>query len=143
MADNDIPNLSGSWYGNYYYASSSTAYGFEVVFIENGGHVSGNILDLGVKGEANVSGTFSYPTLCFTKIYYSKASSPVIYEGTMSSDGKTLTGKWEIPPMAKGGWMAWRVEEKEEFDQTDTETDKDLEAEEETPKVQVATAAGR
>lgn len=143
MAGNDIPNLSGNWYGNYYYANSETAYGFETVFIEEGGHVTGNILDLGVKGEANVTGTFSYPRLSFTKIYYSKASNPVKYEGTMSSDGKTLSGKWEIPPMAKGGWMAWRVEEKEDLDSLDTETDSDLEAEEKEAQVQVATASRR
>jgi hypothetical protein len=129
MAENAMPRLSGSWYGNYYYASGKTAHGFEAIFSENNGAVAGNILDLGVGSEASVSGTFSYPLLQFRKTYYKTAKAPVDYEGTMSGDGKTLTGKWKIPPAAKGSWIAWRIEEKESVDEilTDEAMDKEKE----------------
>src|SRR5271167_4205688 len=111
MANETKHLLSGCWYGNYYYASAGDKpYGFEAVFIENAGAVSGNILDLGVHGEAGVTGTFTYPEVHFSKVYYKGGRSSVVYEGTMSEDGKMLSGDWQIPPLARGSWMAWRVE---------------------------------
>ncbi len=124
-------SLSGCWYGNYYYASAGDKpYAFETVFIESEGSVTGNILDLGVHGEAGVTGSFTYPTLSFTKVYYKGGRSNVVYDGTMSEDGKSLSGHWQIPPLARGSWMAWRVEEKDNFDEvtTDTECDAEIEA---------------
>jgi hypothetical protein len=137
MTDNTTPQLSGSWYGNYYYASGTTPYGFEAVFIERNGAVEGNILDLGISGEASISGTFTYPRLQFRKTYYKLAKNPVDYEGTMSSDGKTLTGNWKIPPSAKGTWIAWRIEEKEMADET--LTDEELEKPKEKTLVSTGT----
>ena len=130
-------DLSGSWFGNYYYASGSTPFAFEAVFLQMGSSVTGNILDLGRLGEATVAGTFSPPKLKFTKMYYKGGHSQVTYRGTISEDGKTLSGSWEIVPIARGSWIAWRVEEKDEFEQLETEVESQKEKEE-APLVEAA-----
>jgi hypothetical protein len=61
-------SVAGNWLGNYYYNSSAQAFGFEAVFIESGGAIQGSILDDGYLGEAQVSGTFTAPSLAFTKV---------------------------------------------------------------------------
>lgn len=106
-------NVSGSWLGNYYYAIDSQPYGFEAVFVEQDGKVVGSILDDGKIGEAKVSGSFADPILTFTKIYNNPAHAPVRYEGTISDEGKRLTGTWQIMGEMHGSWMAWRQEEEE------------------------------
>jgi hypothetical protein len=59
------------------------------------------------------------PKLEFKKVYYKGGHSAVLYQGTMGSDGKTISGSWEIAPVSRGTWIAWRVEEKEELDELD------------------------
>jgi hypothetical protein len=138
MANETNHSLNGCWYGNYYYASAGDKpYGFEAVFIENAGSVSGNILDLGVHGEASVTGTFSSGKVSFTKVYYKGGGNSVLYEGMMSEDGKMLSGQWQIPPLARGNWIAWRVEEKDNLEEMTTDTERDAEREAE-PQVAVA-----
>lgn len=141
MADDKNVGLSGSWFGNYYYSSATTAYGFEAVFIESNGAISGNILDMNTLGEANVVGTFACPQVGFTKIYYKSNHAPVKYDGTLSADGKTMTGTWQIPPMARGNWIAWRIEEKEDFD--DVDMDQSLDEEKELETVRPLVMPGR
>ncbi len=140
MADNNLSSLSGTWYGNYYYSSATTAYGFESVFIETKGAVVGNILDLSVFGEANISGTFTSPNLQFTKVYYKGGRASVYYEGKISGDGKILTGRWEIPPLGRGTWIAWRVEEEEASDKNSL--DETIKQEQEAEKTLVQVAPG-
>ena len=136
MADSST-SISGSWFGNYYYASGSTPSGFEAVFVQSGSAISGNILDLARLGEATVTGTFLSQKLDFTKVYYKGGHSPVVYRGSMSSDGKTISGTWEIAPISRGSWIAWRVEEKEDL--SELTTDGDVEAEKElAPLVEAA-----
>src|ERR1700677_2074320 len=101
MAEDSKQSVSGCWYGNYYYASAGdNPYAFEAVFIENQGSVSGNILDLGVHGEASVTGSFSAGKLAFTKVYYKTGGKSVQYEGTINDQGDMLSGQWQIPPLA-------------------------------------------
>ncbi len=113
MSDENNAGITGSWWGNYYYSSATKAYGFEAVFVDSNGALSGNILDMGTLGEATVTGTFSSPVVGFTKVYYKGGNAPVKYDGTMSSDGKSMTGTWQIPPTARGSWIAWRIDEEE------------------------------
>jgi hypothetical protein len=107
-------SIQGNWRGRYFYRSSSDAHGFEAVFIDICGRVEGNILDDGSLGEAVVAGTFGYPSIEFTKIYYRKtAGGAVKYRGTMSEDGKMLSGTWQRPGSVSGTWVAVRTDEQE------------------------------
>lgn len=143
MVDGNVKGISGTWYGNYYYSSATTAYGFEGVFIETKGAITGNILDLSIFGEANVTGTFAAPNLQFTKVYYKGGRASVHYEGQISGDGKILTGKWEIPPLGRGTWIAWRVEEEGGYDKNSLDEIIKREQEAEKPLVEVAPAGRR
>lgn len=134
MTENKNFGLSGSWVGNYYYSSATTAYGFEAVFIEDNGKLTGNILDLNVHGEANVTGTFACPKIEFTKLYYKTNNLAINYEGVLSADGKSMAGTWQIPPMARGNWIAWRIEEEEGMDDVDMDVSLDEEKERETQR---------
>lgn len=128
-------SVSGSWLGNYYYESSSQPFGFEAVFMEMSGNVEGSILDDCNLGEARAIGSFADPHLKFTKKYGNSTLNIVNYEGTMSDDGKKLSGTWQIKvaafgQTAKGGWLAWRQEEEEIPDlQAEEEIGKEFERE--------------
>ena len=108
-------SIQGSWRGRYFYPGSSDPHGFEAVFIDVDGIVEGNILDDGSLGEAAVGGKFLYPHLKFTKVYQSTGTKPVQYEGTMSEDGNTLTGRWKIQGDLSGTWTAKRFEDGEDL----------------------------
>ena len=89
-------SIGGGWRGKYFYALDGSAHGWEAVFVESNGIIEGNILDDGYLGEANAGGVFRYPFVRFTKLYRTKGMLPVQYEGTMSEDGKMMTGRWSI-----------------------------------------------
>ncbi len=108
-------SIQGSWRGRYFYPGSSEAHGFEAVFIDVDGIVEGNILDDGSLGEAVVAGKFFYPHLKFTKTYQAGTMHAVHYQGTMSEDGKTLMGRWNIPGDGSGTWTAKRYEDGEDL----------------------------
>jgi len=127
-------NLSGSWLGNYYYESTQQPFAFEAVFIEMNGNVEGSILDDGNLGEARVSGTYAEPHVNFSKKYGNVALNVVNYAGTMSDDGKKISGAWHINPKAKGRWLAWRQDEE---DIPELETDDELDLEKDRERVMV------
>ena len=112
-------SIQGSWRGRYFYKTRGEAHGFEAVFVDINGRVEGNILDDGILGEALVSGHFGYPSLSFSKIYLVKNShrQAVNYRGTMSEDGKMLSGTWYISDglTTTGTWLAVRLDENEEI----------------------------
>jgi len=131
-------NIQGSWRGKYYYAGEGRAFGFEAVFIEYNGAIEGNILDDGDLGEAIVGGSFSYPNVKFTKRYRRVGLDSPNYQGTMSEDGKKLSGKWLISKTRlthrtiSGPWVAMRLDDgtMEELDKLiDKELFKELEPE--------------
>lgn len=105
-------SVNGSWLGNYYYEKSAQSFGFEAVFMEANGSVEGSILDDGGLGEANLFGVFNDPHLSFTKKYHNSAHAAIVYEGTMTDDGKRLDGNWRIPGVS-GTWVAWRQTDEE------------------------------
>lgn len=123
--------MQGSWRGRYFYTGNvHQPCGFEAVFLESNGIIDGNILDDGNLGEASVGGTFTYPSIAFTKAYRQAGLSPVSYKGTMSEDGNRLSGTWAIRSgfsgtwTTKGNWSGTWVavrldgEEMLEFDET-------------------------
>lgn len=137
MSEENSAGISGSWWGNYYYSSATKAYGFEAVFVESNGALSGNILDMGTLGEATVSGTFSRPAVDFIKVYYKGGNAPVKYTGTLASDGKSMIGTWQIPPTARGNWIAWRIDEEQGPEAPSLEETVDEEREKERERVPV------
>ena len=128
-------SINGKWRGHYSYRKIPDAgSGFEAFFYDSGGPIEGSIQDDAVLGEAVISGTFSFPSVQFTKVYLSASLEysgivngkpiklsfpldPVQYEGTMSEDGKTISGAWIINSpqfgVSQGNWTAHRLEEKE------------------------------
>ena len=108
-------SIAGSWRGHYsYYNVPDAGSGFEVIFIDDGGALTGSVLDDCGLGEASLSGSFSFPSVKFTKVYFARALAPIHYDGTMSEDGKTISGKWlivESEGAMKGSWTAHRTDE--------------------------------
>ncbi len=107
MSNDFSPSVAGGWLGAYYYESRvRMPVRFEATFARsNGGEgggerFGGTILDDEGGGEAaEVSlgvqqGTF----IRFVKIYSPPAPGvfPVHYVGTLSSDGRLMTGHWKI-----------------------------------------------
>lgn len=106
-------NISGTWFGNYYYSDLSQACSFEAVFLQAGPSVEGSILDDGMLGEARVVGSFAGIELSFQKIYNNAGHLPVHYLGTLGDDGKSLAGTWRISEECRGSWKAWRMDGEE------------------------------
>jgi hypothetical protein len=129
MSDKSNQSVSGNWFGNYYYASTPDAFGFEAVFVQQGTLVEGSILDDGRLGEANVFGSFAGGRISFRKVYRSPGHAPINYEGLMGDDGHSLSGTWRIGPEMHGSWKAWRMDGEELPDREtkdELETDKVL-----------------
>ena len=114
MADHSI---AGSWRGHYaYYNVPDQGSGFGVVFVEEGGGLIGQIRDDFWPGEALLTGSFSYPSVTFTKVYVLGGLAPIKYEGTMTGDGNTLNGTWSIVEASvsyRGSWTAYRTDDEE------------------------------
>jgi hypothetical protein len=132
MGKENNRSISGEWLGIYYYSGTSQPNGFQAVFIESSGAVEGNILDDGRLGEAQVTGTYAAPSVRFTKIY--RATDPVKYIGTLSDDGNSISGTWQINAACFGTWSAWRNAEDEDDDKLQREDDMSFDVEEETEK---------
>jgi hypothetical protein len=98
-------SVSGGWLGSYYYdkRSGNQPARFEATFSRNGreGSFDGSILDDAVLGEARVlEGLQSGRSVSFTKVYINPPQGhsvhPITYEGTLSEDGKRISGKWQL-----------------------------------------------
>ncbi len=109
MASGENGSVTGGWLGTYAYQgrySWQPPVRFEATFTPGeGGGFGGTILDDGDLGLADVVGSQSGRQVRFTKTYRVTNASgwetaPVEYEGTLSEDGRSLTGTWMI---ASGG----------------------------------------
>jgi hypothetical protein len=144
MANQEI---AGKWRGHYQVPNFPQHDSTFTAFIsENGGHIEGAIEDDCQLGEATLTGTFSFPSVQFTKVYLKQGridevikkgdktvivsavyGPPIEYQGTMSNDGKEISGKWTISSenaRAHGTWTAYRLDEKEKEKEKSTQTDK-------------------
>ena len=140
--------VAGNWRGRYLYTTGGAdGQGFEAVFLQNDSRLEGNILDDGPLGEAVVTGSFVYPSINFTKVYRAGGQPPIYYSGTMSEDGKTLAGTWEVhsqkvkQPLARGTWTARRYDDVIELDM-ETLFEKQKELEEARPTVAPMSVSG-
>ena len=124
-------SILGGWLGTYYYRSRyEMPVRFEATFSllrDNPSGFSGTILDDIPIGEAAVThGLQTGPNVRFTKTYRQPPPEyevgPIYYLGTLSDDGKRMTGTWETQYRHRGrlrrmtgNWDARRLwEEMEE-----------------------------
>jgi|GEM_PF-852842 hypothetical protein len=109
-------SVLGGWLGAYYYKDSTRLpVRFEATFrLEQGdegaaeaGRFGGVILDDGYLGEAAVrKGVQQGLIVRFTKVYLQgtvrQGIVPVHYAGTLSEDGKLITGTWRLSTLRGG-----------------------------------------
>jgi hypothetical protein len=108
-------SIDGNWRGHYTYAKNPDGgSGFDANFVTNGEDVSGDIMDDFWPGAAVLSGTFSFPSLKYTKSYIGQKLASVEYQGTMNDDGKTISGAWSLvegEKVVRGAWTAYRTDQ--------------------------------
>lgn len=116
--------IDGKWRGHYTYAYNSDAgSSFDAYFEDRKGALSGEIVDDEWLGAAVIVGSFSFPDIRFTKQYTTRKLSTIDYTGTMSADGKTMSGKWviyESETSLRGSWHAYRADKGAEKRQAKT-----------------------
>jgi hypothetical protein len=101
-----MANLNGTWLGTYWQNGDPTR--FEVVFIQSGNSLNGNILDDSHLGEAQLIGSVIGRHVSFVKQYYNSALPPIDYNGTVSEDENRIQGNWRITSNDVGTWEATR-----------------------------------
>lgn len=103
----EVYSIGGGWLGAFHYGGSASQWErpvrFEATFTAPGaeGRFLGTILDDGPLGAANVhEGVQIGRGIRFTKVYIRPPSeyetAPIYYEGTISEDGRRITGTWEM-----------------------------------------------
>jgi hypothetical protein len=127
MSSQDSPSIAGGWLGTYYYGGAQAwqpPCRFEATFAPLGsdGRFTGTILDDGPLGVANATGRQTGRNVDFTKVYVGPGGgasglAPIEYEGTLSEDGRSVSGTWRIVspgpgrgrrPQGHGTWEARR-----------------------------------
>lgn len=116
--------IDGKWRGHYTYsANTDIGSSFDANFEDRKGALSGEIVDDEYLGAALIVGSFSFPTVQFVKQYTTIKVPSIDYDGTMSDDGKTMSGKWvifqSINPL-RGTWHAYRIDQQAEKRQEQT-----------------------
>lgn len=142
-------NIAGEWRGHYAYRSSpDNGCSFSAFFSETSGKLEGTIVDDDFPGKASLIGSFSFPSVQFTKtysksgqthrieqqanqtvVYLETYGDPIEYDGLMSEDGKSMNGTWTIvneDGSTAGTWTAYRLNEEEELDSTERVKERQL-----------------
>lgn len=101
-----MTDVSGNWLGTYWQQEVPTR--FEATLLQSGNTLSGNILDDGSLGEANLSGSMIGRSIQFTKRYLSKSNYSITYTGTVSATEDFMHGEWRIGLFSSGRWEAHR-----------------------------------
>lgn len=121
--------IDGKWRGHYTYsANTDLGSSFDAHFVDLEGALSGEIVDDEWLGAAVIVGSFAFPDVQFTKQYTTVKVSSIDYKGTMSDDGKTMSGKWvifESEIAIRGTWHAYRADLQQEKRQEKTQAVKE------------------
>lgn len=104
-----VIDVSGEWLGTYWQLWMPTR--FELTLVQGGNALSGNVLDDGYLGEAQVSGEITGRRIQFSKRYLAKPKYTVVYTGVLSEDNDLMQGRWRIGWLESGTWEAHRQEE--------------------------------
>ena len=105
-----MSDLSGTWLGTYWQHGEPTR--FEMTLVQGGNRLSGNILDDGALGEAQVVGTLVGQQVQFSKRYLVSHSHPIEYSGTLLPQNDVIQGTWLLAGdpagQTAGQWEARR-----------------------------------
>ncbi|MGI4790044.1 MAG: hypothetical protein ACRYFS_14480 [Janthinobacterium lividum] len=142
MSEQGPASIGGGWLGTYAYKgalSAQTPVRFEATVAEpdSEGRFTGSILDDGNLGEADIRGEQSGSGIRFSKAYRRRGQPGVSYEGTLSDDGLTMQGTWQIAGAAHGVWDARRA-----WSENGTAQVEDVEEEQEQPRVREVVRLG-
>ena len=107
-----MADLTGSWLGTYWQNGEPTR--FEATLVQGGNSLSGNILDDGPLGEANLTGEVVGRSVSFVKQYVTTQNLAIHYNGTISEEGDYMKGEWSFTQRTRrttivsGNWEAHR-----------------------------------
>ncbi|MEO0688618.1 MAG: hypothetical protein AAFY76_27045, partial [Cyanobacteria bacterium J06649_11] len=101
-----MADVNGTWLGTYWQNGNPTR--FEVVLVQSGNSLTGNVLDDGYLGEAKLSGEVVGRRISFVKNYFTSSPDAVEYVGTISEDEDYIQGQWNIRGWDFGPWEARR-----------------------------------
>jgi hypothetical protein len=106
-------NLTGIWNGLYTYPDGRSV-AFVATLIESGGSLSGTTHERGLFGNtayATLAGSRQDSAVSFIKKYGKHRflyKNSVAYEGTLSSDGTEIEGRWAIGKILSGKFLMIR-----------------------------------
>ncbi len=76
-----VNTIAGEWHGRYYYDGFPKLGGdFTAFFSETAGSLHGTIVDDGGAGKATLTGSFSFPSVQFTKVYLKSSKAKYVEE---------------------------------------------------------------
>ena len=101
-----MSDVNGTWLGTYWQQGNPTR--FEVVLVQSGNSLTGNVLDDSYLGEAKLSGEVVGRSISFVKRYFTSSPDAVEYVGTISEDEDYIQGQWTINGWNSGSWEARR-----------------------------------
>ncbi|MEM9922564.1 MAG: hypothetical protein AAF915_02210 [Cyanobacteria bacterium P01_D01_bin.50] len=101
-----MADVNGTWLGTYWQNGNPTR--FEVVLVQSGNSLTGNVLDDSYLGEAKLSGDVIGSRISFIKRYFTSSPDAVEYLGTISEDEDYIQGQWKISSWDFGPWEARR-----------------------------------
>jgi hypothetical protein len=99
-----MTDISGTWLGTYWEQGEPTR--FEMTLVQGAQQITGNILDDGALGEAQVVGTLMGRRIQFSKRYLTAHTHTIEYAGTLLDD--FMQGTWMFIGDAGGQWEARR-----------------------------------
>jgi hypothetical protein len=106
-------DLTGIWNGLYTYSDGKSV-AFVATLIESGSSLSGTTHERGLLGNtayATLAGSRQGSAVSFVKKYEKHRflyKNPVVYEGTLSSDGTEIEGRWAIGKILSGKFLMIR-----------------------------------
>jgi hypothetical protein len=106
-------DLTGIWNGLYTYPDGKSV-AFVATLIESGSSLSGTTHERGLLGNtayATLAGSRRDSAVSFVKKYEKHRflyKNPVVYEGTLSSDGTEIEGRWAIGKILSGKFLMIR-----------------------------------
>jgi hypothetical protein len=106
-------DLTGIWNGLYTYPDGKSV-AFVATLIESGSSLSGTTHERGLLGNtayATLAGSRQESAVSFVKKYEKHRflyKNPVIYEGSLSSDGTEIEGRWAIGKILSGKFLMVR-----------------------------------
>jgi hypothetical protein len=101
-----MADVNGTWLGTYWQHGNPTR--FEIVLLQSGTSLTGNVLDDSDLGEAKLSGEVVGRRIRFIKRYFTSSPDAVEYVGTISDSEDYIQGQWNINSWEFGPWEARR-----------------------------------